>query len=162
VPLASRLLRRPRPPRWEILHSIPVGTGSSDIDHVVIGPPSVFTINTKHHPGKGVEVENGQLIVGGHPQDYLAKSSAEANRARRMLTIALARDGHADLANRLKVRALLAIVGARLIVRTQPGEVRLATETTLARYLQQHPGLLEPTDTTAVYEIARRSSTWTQ
>lgn len=49
----------PRPPHREILHSIPVGTGRGDIDHVVIGPPGVFTINTKHHPGRRLDVGAG-------------------------------------------------------------------------------------------------------
>ncbi len=38
-------------PRWRVLHAVPVGTGDSDIDHLVIGPGGVFTVNTKHHPG---------------------------------------------------------------------------------------------------------------
>ena len=36
-------------PEWMVLHAVPVGSGDSDIDHVLIGPPGVFTINTKHH-----------------------------------------------------------------------------------------------------------------
>ena len=36
--------------RWRALHSVPVGARESDIDHVVIGPGGVFTINTKNHP----------------------------------------------------------------------------------------------------------------
>jgi len=39
-------------PEWTVLHAVPVGSGSSDIDHVVIGPAGVFTINTKNHTGK--------------------------------------------------------------------------------------------------------------
>ena len=30
-------------PEWKILHAVPVGTGASDIDHVLIGPAGVFT-----------------------------------------------------------------------------------------------------------------------
>lgn len=46
----SRLDRlRRRAPAWRVLHSVPVGTGRGDIDHVLIGPPGVVTINTKHH-----------------------------------------------------------------------------------------------------------------
>lgn len=33
-------------PLWQSLHSVPVGTQGSDIDHVVLGPGGVFTINT--------------------------------------------------------------------------------------------------------------------
>jgi|CXWK01.1.fsa_nt_gi hypothetical protein len=44
------------PDGLHVLHSVPVGQRGSDIDHVVIGPPGVFTINTKHHPDKRVSV----------------------------------------------------------------------------------------------------------
>jgi len=48
----ERLLRRS--PRWRVLHSVPLrdarGAVRGDIDHVLIGPPGVVTINTKHHP----------------------------------------------------------------------------------------------------------------
>jgi len=94
--------------------------------------------------------------------DYLAKARAEAKRARRMLATALGREGHAELANQLRVRAVLALVGARMLVRTRPDGVLLATETTLARYLQQHPEQLDPAQVATIYTIARRSTTWTQ
>ena len=38
-------------PRWGFLNSIPVGTHGADIDHLVVGPGGVFTINAKHHHG---------------------------------------------------------------------------------------------------------------
>ena len=41
---------------WRVLHSVPVGERDADIDHVLIGPAGVFTINTKTHPGKRVTV----------------------------------------------------------------------------------------------------------
>jgi hypothetical protein len=43
-------------PRWQVIHVIEVGTPGSDIDHVVIGPGGVFTINTKNHPDSKVWV----------------------------------------------------------------------------------------------------------
>ena len=33
--------------RWRVLHAVEVGENGSDIDHVVIGPPGVFTLNAK-------------------------------------------------------------------------------------------------------------------
>ena len=41
---------------WRVLHSVPIGTGETDIDHVVIGPPGVFSLNSKNHLGKRVTV----------------------------------------------------------------------------------------------------------
>lgn len=50
----ERLVRR----GFRVLHSVPVGQRDSDIDHVVVGPPGVFTVNTKWHP-------EGRIWVGG-------------------------------------------------------------------------------------------------
>ncbi|MGJ9403557.1 nuclease-related domain-containing protein [Arthrobacter sp. KK5.5] len=36
-------------PEWAVLHAVPVGAGTADIDHVLIGPAGVFTLNTKDH-----------------------------------------------------------------------------------------------------------------
>ena len=50
-------------PGWYVLHSVPVGTGASDLDHIVIGPAGVFTINTKHHRGQRVWVGAKRILV---------------------------------------------------------------------------------------------------
>jgi len=65
---------------WTVLHSVPVGSGSSDIDHIVIGPAGVFTINTKYSPGKKVWVAGYGMRVDGFPQLYVRNSASEAAR----------------------------------------------------------------------------------
>ncbi len=35
--------------RWRVIHDATLGRGN--VDHIVIGPPGVFTIETKSHPG---------------------------------------------------------------------------------------------------------------
>jgi hypothetical protein len=32
---------------WHVLHAVPIGTRGTDIDHVVIGPFGLVTVNTK-------------------------------------------------------------------------------------------------------------------
>lgn len=71
---------------WVVLHSVPVGRGSSDIDHVVIGPPGVFTINTKYSPGKSVWVAGYGLFVDGQKTRYVPNSMTEASRAADLLS----------------------------------------------------------------------------
>lgn len=71
---------------WTVLHSVPVGRGESDIDHVVIGPPGVFTINTKFSPGKDVWVAGRGMYVGGAKQHYVVNALYEARRASNYLT----------------------------------------------------------------------------
>lgn len=71
---------------WHVLHAVPVGERGSDIDHVLIGPGGVWTINTKNHPGKAIWVGKHQVRVDGHKTTYLRNSRFEAERASRLLT----------------------------------------------------------------------------
>jgi hypothetical protein len=59
---------------WQVLHAVPVGDRGSDIDHVIIGPGGVWTLNTKTHPSKSVWVGRHQVRVDGHKTDYLRNS----------------------------------------------------------------------------------------
>lgn len=68
-------------PDWLVLHAVPVGTGSADIDHVLVGPAGVFTINTKNHPGQPVWVAGKTLMVGGKKTRHLY-SAAHKRRGR--------------------------------------------------------------------------------
>lgn len=71
---------------WTVLHSVPVGSGMTDIDHVLIGPPGVFTINTKFSPGKDVWVAGRGMYVGGFKQSYVHNSLREATQASERLS----------------------------------------------------------------------------
>ncbi|MFE7630931.1 nuclease-related domain-containing protein [Kocuria sp. NPDC057446] len=73
-------------PAWTVLHAVPVGAGASDIDHVLIGPAGVFTLNTKNHSGKTVWVADRAIRVDGHQQHYLSHSRHEAARAAKRLS----------------------------------------------------------------------------
>jgi len=75
-------------PDWTVLHSVPVGKGESDIDHVVISQAGVFTINTKRHAGQKIWVAGRGFMVGNHKQPYIRNASHEAKRAEKMLSLA--------------------------------------------------------------------------
>lgn len=72
-----------------VLHAVPVGAGSSDIDHVLIGPAGVFTVNTKNHSGQSVWVAGQTMMVAGKKQRHLYNASHEAERAAKLLTRAV-------------------------------------------------------------------------
>jgi len=61
----GRLLEK-LPEGWTVLHAVPVGKGDSDIDHVVIGPGGVFTINIKNHAGH--KVGGRAHLLGERPE----------------------------------------------------------------------------------------------
>jgi hypothetical protein len=91
----QRLRGRSAP--WRVLHSVALldvdGRSRGDIDHVVVGPPGLVTINTKHHRGGRAELYESMLTVNGRATDYLAKARREAGLAGQLLAGALARHG---------------------------------------------------------------------
>ena len=97
---------------WTVLHSVPVGDDDTDIDHVLIGPPGVFTLNTKHRPGKSVWVAGRAIRVNGRPEHYLNNAAREVERAERALSAA------SGLA--VEVVGLIVVVGAALTIRARP------------------------------------------
>ena len=68
-------------PAWRVLHSIPVGSRGTDIDHLVIGPGGVFSLNTKNHLGQRVWVHTDVVKVNGQSRNYLRVSEHEAQKA---------------------------------------------------------------------------------
>ncbi|PTM85918.1 nuclease-related domain-containing protein [Dietzia psychralcaliphila] len=71
--------------RWRILHAVRVGERGADIDHVVIGPGGVFTVNSKNHPKAAVWVGGDTVMVNGSRVPYIRNSRHEAKRASRLL-----------------------------------------------------------------------------
>ncbi|MFT3887587.1 MAG: NERD domain-containing protein [Arachnia sp.] len=138
---------------WAFLNSIPVGDGDADIDHVVAGPGGVFTINTKHHPNGNVWVGGNTFMVNGTKHPYVRNARHEAQRASRLLGVALRRD--------VPVRGLIVPVNARTVtVRAQPEDVTVVPRRQLVRYLQRLPRFLDDRQVIDVILAAREPSTW--
>ncbi|WP_189860651.1 nuclease-related domain-containing protein [Streptomyces poonensis] len=78
-------LDRLRRQGWRVLHSIPLPR-DVDLDHLLVGPGGVFSINTKHHANKAVWVGDDAVKVNhGAPEPYARKSRAEARRVQQVL-----------------------------------------------------------------------------
>lgn len=155
---------RGRAPSWRVLHSVPLldarGRGRGDIDHVLIGPPGVVTVNTKHHRAGRLELDGDALVVNGRPTEYVRKARLEALRAGELLRAALVGIGATELAERLVVRPLLAIVGGRLLVTSWPAGVTMVMTRQLVPILRGMLAVLDARDVEAVFARARRSTTW--
>jgi hypothetical protein len=109
---------------WRVIQSVPVGTGDTDIDHVVIGPPGVFTLNTKNHPGGRVTVNAKAVYVNGTYQPYIAKSRAEGKRATKLLTAAYGYD--------VAVRPVIVIMASDLRIKSSPDGVTVVARKRIA------------------------------
>jgi hypothetical protein len=138
-------------PAWRTLHGVPVGTAGSDIDHVVIGPPGVFTINTKHHAGVNVDVKGDSIFVGRDYQHYVRNARKEAVRAQAAVSDST-----------VPVRAVITTVGARLRVKQAPQDVMVLDSAALVPWLSSQPAVLTDADVQRLFEHLRWSGRWTE
>jgi hypothetical protein len=152
--VAARLARLSRKdPRWRFLHAIPVGKRGSDIDHLVIGPGGVFTLNAKHHPHGKIWVAGDMFMVNGRRHPYIRNSRHEAARASQLLTGACG--------FRVHVTPVVVPVSADdLTIKTPPADVEVVNRMRLTTWLRQLPQALTDDQVDTVYEAARRSTTW--
>lgn len=153
VETARRLARLTRPGGgWYILHAVPIGGRGTDIDHVLIGPPGIFTINTKNHPKALVYAGPQMITVNRHPTQYAIKARAEADRAARKLSAAIGID--------IPVFPVIAVVGGTAAGAHTPHGVVVVTAKKLPRWLAGQPARLTGETPGKLFAIARRSSVW--
>ncbi|OMH23908.1 hypothetical protein BKD30_10475 [Tersicoccus phoenicis] len=141
---------------WRVLHAVRVGERDSDIDHVVIGPAGVFTINAKHHPHASVWIGGDTFMVNGRRVPYVRNSRHEARRAGRLLT--------EQVGFPVTAVGVIAVMGARkgFTVKQQPadGSVVVVQRRRVSEHLLMLPSRLSPREIAAIYQAARRSTTW--
>jgi hypothetical protein len=151
--LAAELWRIARPGQWRYLHSVPVGSRGSDIDHVLIGPAGVFTINTKNHRGSNIWVGGNTFMVNGTRHPYIRNSRHEALRTGRLLSQACGFP--------VAARGVIAVIDPRnMTIKDRPPGVVVTTRVQLSRWLARQPQVLDPNHVDAIFRVARRSSTW--
>jgi hypothetical protein len=138
---------------WRVINAVPVGAGGSDIDHVVIGPAGVFTINTKAHANKKVWAAGRALRINGFKQDYIRNSQHEAERATRLLTAAVGRP--------IVVTPLIVMVGvSELSYGGQRPEVDVVLARGIVRNLKRRRKVLTPEAVAEIADVASRRGTW--
>ena len=70
---------------WFVRHSVPIGAGTTDVDHLLIGPAGVFALNTKRHDNASIWVGDRVLRVNMKNTSHLEAAQSEAaNVARRL------------------------------------------------------------------------------
>jgi hypothetical protein len=141
-------------PAWTAIHAIPVGHRGSDIDHLVLGPGGVFTVNAKHHPDARIEVRGETVWVNGSRTDHVRNARFEAERATRLLSAAVGRP--------VAVQGLVVTVNAKsFAVKTPPRPgVTVVYRKQLASWLRRLGPVLDQDTLNRIWLAARRSTTW--
>jgi hypothetical protein len=140
-------------PEWTVLHSVPVGRADTDIDHVVIGPAGVFTINTKNHSGKDVWIAGHGLMISGHGTNYIHAAISEAANAERRLSAA------ADLTVPIAAVIVLLDPGKRTIKALPEGGVRIVADSELLALMEGWP-VFSTSQVARIVEAAIKPGTW--
>lgn len=148
----ARSLATLPPTHWRVLHDLPIGARGANIDHLVLGPPGVFTLNTKHLSGR-VDVSRDEVRRNGRSTRYLESAIREADRVRAVL------EHH--ITGPVQVEALLVVYGADVRVRSQPRDVSVLTVGQLTGWLQALPQVLTFEQWQRCCRTATTPATWT-
>lgn len=141
------------PSNWRVFHALPVGTSGADIDHLVLGPGGIFTINTKHHRGKKIWVAGSSFLVNGRKQAYIRNAQFEAARVTRTL--------RAFLPQIPPVHPLITLVRpSSITIKKKPDEVTVVNARELCRWLLSRPVSLAEHDLIALEAIIDSPLTW--
>jgi Nuclease-related domain len=140
------------PEGWFVFHDVPVGHRGANIDHVVIGPAGVFTVNTRYLFGK-IVVYQRSITHEGVKTDYLSKATAEAGRAARLLTTAIGRT--------VQVRGVLAILADEWTIVEEPPDVIVRGPRGAKNLMLKQPSVLRPSDVIVLAAAASKPDTWT-
>lgn len=148
----GRLLDRLPKDRWTVLHDLPMGNNSSNVDHVVAGPPGVFCLNTKRLTGK-LTVYERAFLQNGHKTDFYLKATAEARRISAMLT---------DAAGvTIGVHPVLVLTGKHDVeVRQFPRDISIVGSRDLIGWLNECAEQIEGHELAFVRSIVGHSDTW--
>lgn len=137
---------------WRVLHSVQVGYGGADIDHVLIGPGGAYTVNTKTHPDAKITVNAHGIWVNGSRTDYITKARREADIAHQVLTRIA--DTH------INVTPVLLIIDADTVhVRASPG-VTVLTPTNAKPWFLGRGTAFTPTQVTWLADRAANPDLW--
>lgn len=150
--VGARLDQLPRPD-WVVVHDLTIGSRGANLDHLVLGPPRAFSINTKHL-SHDVVVYGRAIFNGGRSTSYLPRAVQEAATVRRRLLEATGIDAH--------VWPVLVFHGCRVLIKELPKDVTILTSIEVPGWFvgQTRQRWLSASAITTLETAARASTTW--
>ena len=142
----ARALAKLPPDRFTVLHDRAIPGSPANIDHVVIGPPGVFVVESKSYKGK-VTVQGDEVLVGGRRRPIIEQAHREAAVVQSALAPELARLS-------IDVWPLVCIHGADLPWNKKVLGVRIVGARGLVRSLRDMPPILGPEDVRLLGDLA--------
>lgn len=137
---------------WAVVHDLTVGRKGANLDHLVIGPPGVFVLNTKNLTGKLTVYEHA-ILRNGHKTAFVPAALREARTVQKRLSAAAGREVNAW--------SCLVVMGCEIEVKKPLANLTLVPARSLPRWLGKLPGgALSPGEVLELERFARTSATW--
>jgi hypothetical protein len=142
-------------PEWFVRHAVPIGAGTKDVDHLVIGPGGVFSINTKHHAGASIWVGDFVLRVNNANTHHLKQAISDGADAERRLAV--------KLGFPVTATPVLALLNPKSIVDRRAPDSRLVSVIAadgLVAWLRSRPRQFSDTELALIRIAAEEPETW--
>ena len=138
---------------WTVLNAVPVTPGEPEVDHVLIGPAGVFTLQIKYHSGEKIWVAGSTFLVNGEKHDHLRRSSHEATRAGKLLSAVTGRP--------IPVTPIIVVVNPiSITVGRKPSKVVVLSSHNLKQWLLKKSRTLSDRAVRHFSIFAEERSTW--
>lgn len=138
---------------WAVVHDLTIGSRGANLDHLLIGPAGVFTLNTKNLTGR-LTVYDRAILQNGQKTAFVPSALREARTVQDRLSAASGLDVHAwsvlVLAGRCEVQ-----------VKKPLTDLTLVSASKLPRWIAGLPGgKLTAGDVLRLERAARDPETW--
>ena len=138
--------------RWAVIHDLTIGRKGANLDHLVIGPPGVFALNTKNLTGKLTIYEHA-ILQNGRKTDFVPAALREARTVQQRLCAAAGRKVHAW--------SVLVVMGCDIEVKQPLANLSLVRASSLPAWLDQLPhGAMTPGEVLELERLSRTPGTW--
>jgi hypothetical protein len=149
----AAILARCLDERWSVVHDLTIGTKGANLDHLLIGPAGVFTLNTKNLSGR-LTVHERAILQNGRKTAFVPSALGEARKVQQRLTAATGRD--------VTVWSVLVLAGrCEVKVRQRPADLTIVQSWQLPGWIRGLPGSnLTPGEVLTLERAARDPDTW--
>jgi hypothetical protein len=141
---------------WFLLHGITRNARGTDVDHLLIGPGGIFSLNAKFHEGKKVWLSEHVIGVGGKATHHLRDARSEAKKVKELLDAAYP--------SPREVTPVVVIAGSSSFSRGKkvPSDVVVRHVSEIADWVAGMEEKIRPWEVEQLYSVARWERTWLQ
>ncbi len=141
------------PDGYSVYHSLPIRNTAFWVDHLVVGPGGIFSINAKTHWDRDLLGSPRSIPIGDHAMPYLRDARFESAQITALLA--------AVMPAAAVVEPLIVLVNPhKILLNRKPNAVTVIDSPRLRRWLVARPRTFSPEQQAAVTALIDAPATW--